>query len=950
MSVATRPPRNQGSSGRNDRLPRMQGTTNRGREIRLGVLGVLGLAVLVVGVPAALVVFVGYPLPRSAPSREWLTVSVSATLIIKILACVVWLVWAHFTVCLLSEWRAVRRGRLPSHVPLGGGSQLLARRLVAAALLLAGAATTFGHLGSSAPVARPPAVTAAVHAGTQAAAVNRTAAPQTHGEDSAEHQAPAGSKYYVVQPPHGRRYDSLWDIADRTLKDPLRYKEIFALNRDRVQADGRKLLDANLIMPGWHLRLPADASGPGVHVAPATPPPASKTPQTEATGSGTPATAASGTAHAGAGASAGASHAAQGAGPATARLGPAVTATQPASAQNGSPTELAMGGALMLAGVLLALSARRGPYGQLSEDEASLAMVADPGLADLLDRALRELAAERSAQGRELPQPVVAWVSAEQVVLNLAGGDMSEPPPSWQLGADARSWTRALDGDTLPARTDAPAPYPGLLAVGRDGDFELFVDFEQAPGLVSLGGDIDRARELATAVAVQAATSLWSDGSRVSVVGFGDGAELSQIDPRTVTQVDRLDQVLEGIERDHDDVLRLQRQLGVDGVLGGRQLRRSSAWQPHLIVLSGAPTVEESRRLQELVGDGRSNIVVLVVGETPDARWRFVLDPSGQLDLGVLGASAQAHRVGRLAVAHLVAMLSQAAKDRQQGTRSVAAMTPHHAVVDTATGTSGPRRPSASEASIGVSLLGPVTVDAVGHVEAAKRELATEIVVAVALHLDGLHDAVLRASIWPRGVSENVCEAAMAEVANWLASDRAGRPCLQHRDGRWHLGDAVRIDYEELRQLAEAAAGAGPDELAVLQQAIALFRGRAFSAPAGRYGWLAFARAARDARVVATAVVRRASELLVDSGRRDEAEEALRRGLVLVPDSEVLWRELLVLTGRQGPDGAAAVAEEMYLALRGCRVWPEPETDALVAQLVPGYQGPDPAAAGMAAS
>src|SRR3954452_1572113 len=120
MAVGTRPSIQRDAA----RLPRVPGgPVNRGREIRIGLLGVLGILVLVVGIPVALVVLVGYPLPRSAPTRDWLTTSITATLIIKILACVVWIVWAHFTACIIAEWRAVRRGRLPGGLPLRGGRQ-----------------------------------------------------------------------------------------------------------------------------------------------------------------------------------------------------------------------------------------------------------------------------------------------------------------------------------------------------------------------------------------------------------------------------------------------------------------------------------------------------------------------------------------------------------------------------------------------------------------------------------------------------------------------------------------------------------------------------------------------------------------------------------------------------------------------------------------------------------
>ena len=961
--VRPSPPR-----GPQDRLPRANVVVNRGREVRLGLLGVTALLVLVVGIPVALVLFVGYPLPRTAPTQAWLTQTVTATLIINILACVVWLVWAHFTVCLLTEWRAVRRGRLPAQVALGGGSQLLARRLVATALLLAGAATAIPHgsTGASAPAAprttisapaaantaerflQPTQAPAAVHHAAQAhhpAAAHAAAAP-------ADHATEAVHKYYVVQPPHGRRYDSLWDIAERTLKDPLRYKEIFALNKDRVQADGRKLVDANLIQPGWELKLPADASGPGVHVVHASAPVKKAAPAEAAAHATT--THHPATAHHPAHPATSLQHTASLQQPIIAThlapappavrdqvAAPSTTATTTSSSSTSSGS-LPLGGALMLAGLLVALSAKRGPYGTPTEDESALGLAADPGLAALLDRALRNLAAARTAQHRALPQPVVAWVSQDRVTLNLAGGDETDPPAPWHLGDDARSWTSDLVEAAADRTADVAAPFPGLLSVGRHDEYELFVDFEQAPGLISLTGDVEQARQLAAALAVQAVTSLWSDGARATLVGFGDGAELASIDPRAITQVSHLGDVLDDLVHEHESLLRLQHELGVDGVLTGRQSRRSRQWRPRIIVLSGPPTPDEAARLQQLAA-GRSNVVVLMVGESAAARWRFVLDAAGRLDLGVLGATAQAHRLDRDAVRRLVELVERAEREGRDASRAAADMTPHRALSSTGPAAAAPavephlEDRHASEPTVSVALLGPVHVSAPGPVDAAKRDLLTEIVVAVALHPEGLHDAVLRASIWPRGVSDQVCAAAMADAAAWLGHDERGRSCVALSDGRWRLSGSVRTDWDELRRLAESAAG--PGERDALMVAANLFTGEAFSqTPPGRYGWLAFARAAREARLVGTAVARRAATLLLEQGRPEHAEEVLRRGLILVPTAELLWRELLAVTARRGPDGpaaAGAVADEMYATLAGHRAWPEPETDALVAHLAP---------------
>ncbi|WP_375790202.1 LysM peptidoglycan-binding domain-containing protein, partial [Streptomyces telluris] len=70
-----------------------------------------------------------------------------------------------------------------------------------------------------------------------------------------------GTKFYRVQPPEGRHHDSLWEIAERHLDDGRRYKEIYELNKDRVQPDGEKLTEASLIRPGWIMEMPADAHG-----------------------------------------------------------------------------------------------------------------------------------------------------------------------------------------------------------------------------------------------------------------------------------------------------------------------------------------------------------------------------------------------------------------------------------------------------------------------------------------------------------------------------------------------------------------------------------------------------------------------------------------------------------------------------------------------------------------
>src|ERR1700722_18281217 len=79
---------------------------------------------------------------------------------------------------------------------------------------------------------------------------------------------PVATYVYVVQ-----AGDTLWDLAAQHLGNPLRYEELFALNRGVAQADGHTLVGPNLIYPGMKLQFPADATGIPASNVPAAPAP-----------------------------------------------------------------------------------------------------------------------------------------------------------------------------------------------------------------------------------------------------------------------------------------------------------------------------------------------------------------------------------------------------------------------------------------------------------------------------------------------------------------------------------------------------------------------------------------------------------------------------------------------------------------------------------------------------
>ncbi|WP_380156857.1 LysM peptidoglycan-binding domain-containing protein [Kineococcus sp. R86509] len=596
------------------RLPRApMSRAARVGEVLRGLGAALVLLAVLVGVPFALVELVGNPLPTTAPTRAWLDAELSAGAVLDVLAVVLWLVWVHFVVCVLAEARAWIAGGRSGKVPVGGANQLLAHRLVAAVLLLAsGAVWVPGTVAvlETVPVGSTAAVqVVGVETGAARSVVTAgasQAAPAATPDLGWSARSRAEPVLYVVQPPEGRHHDCLWDIAERTLGDPMRYHEIFALNVERVQADGSRLVDADLIRPGWTLLLPADAVG--ATAVPLSAP----APGVPAAGVGAPV-----------------EHANS-------------TATQDArDAQDDLVSRAALSGGLLLAGVVVALRRPGTPAAATAAD--ALTATSDPGRARFLDHALRRLAQDRAAAGLALPDVVAAHLSVDELVLHLGvrgEGPAAVPPRPWTV-LEGGAW-RVLLAD-LPGATalgvtapDVPAPFPTLVDVAVSGTHEILLDLESAPGIVAIGGHHDTARDVVASMAVELAVNSWSDGVDVHLVGFGD--DLSVLAPENLHPHPLLDEVLDRLER-HGF-----RETGAD-LLAGRSDRAGDRPRPSVVALSGPPTETQADRLQALVGGGRTPVAVVCVGDVPTASWRFAVTAEGTLDLGVLGLAGRARRL-----------------------------------------------------------------------------------------------------------------------------------------------------------------------------------------------------------------------------------------------------------------------------------------------------------------
>ncbi|HEV2370811.1 MAG TPA: hypothetical protein VGS19_01465 [Streptosporangiaceae bacterium] len=73
-------------------------------------------------------------------------------------------------------------------------------------------------------------------------------------------------KYFIIpEPKKGQEPVSLSDIAQATLGNAKLFKELFQINKGRLQPNGKRMESPNIVEPGWIIILPPSASGPGVH-------------------------------------------------------------------------------------------------------------------------------------------------------------------------------------------------------------------------------------------------------------------------------------------------------------------------------------------------------------------------------------------------------------------------------------------------------------------------------------------------------------------------------------------------------------------------------------------------------------------------------------------------------------------------------------------------------------
>lgn len=250
-------------------------TTRRSTRVLRSLGSLVATSAVLVSVPFLLATWVGWPLPTRIPSLDGVEqaarTGLSDQVVVNTLAVIAWIAWAQIALAIVAETVAVVRGRQATRLPVLPGLQVTAARLVAGIVMVTSTLQPVRAHAAPPPipiVAEGPVLITA--AAPDVATHHSNTRVSIHATAPATGTAVAEQATVTVQ-----CHDSYWAIAERTLGDGLRWREIRDLNAGRTLPDGTTINPGDdTLHAGWVLWLPADATpNPATAAPPPTPAP-----------------------------------------------------------------------------------------------------------------------------------------------------------------------------------------------------------------------------------------------------------------------------------------------------------------------------------------------------------------------------------------------------------------------------------------------------------------------------------------------------------------------------------------------------------------------------------------------------------------------------------------------------------------------------------------------------
>lgn len=890
------------------------------RRSATAVASVVTMSALLVGVPYLLWRFAGWPLPGEVPNpdgigRALTRTTVSDAAIVKAVALVGWFGWALLCWSMLVEIWAVVRGVPAARVRFAGPLQGVARQLVASASLLAAtsvSSATAAPISSTAPqlvVEMRDPVLAAALAPTPAAATATVVSPLADAPPAVV-AAPAPTEAtYTVQ-----RRDSLWKIAESQLGDPLRWRELWELNRGR-DFGGITFTNPSLIYSGWVLDLPTPVADPApaaevpdTEDPPA--PPGAPVPEPAEPATTAPTTSIPTTSTAPPVTTADPGHT-----PATDQV-PRGASPAPADAPTDDPVSLPARAPLFAGGVLLASAivlllnrlrrsqARRRPPGRpphrapaaTAPTETAVRRAGDPTRIHRALTALRAFAAGLS--DADLP-PVAAVRVGDTEVEVLLASPASRVPPGFDSDADRRVFTTEAGIATATVEGlagDTPAPWPAIVGAGAVGDDLVLIDLEAA-GVVTVDGPdaVDTVRRIAAELATSPASEL------IEVLVVGDDFDLAGSE--RIRRIATTDDAIEALASARAATQAALERLGDPSTaVARRDHSAEQGWGVTVLVVFGPLTESQREQLSQVAAPGSGVAAVLVGGPVGGGAWSLTTGPTTRLEPHGFDLSPATLTAAELAgLDELLADATTGDSDERLLVHDEPVETIYLPVDGTASADEAP-----VEVEVEVQVLGPVTVHGV---DAINRRRTIELIAYLVLHPGGVSAGRLKTAIWPEAEpSQDAFNVTVHRARSALGLGRDGNHHLPHavtNGGKYSVGPNVTSDLTRFNTLVRRARSSEEEtvEAELLRAAVGLLQGQVFEDVQG-YEWAFTEGIVTEAEATISDAAHCLAQLELARGDADAATWAATQGLKAVPGSEPLFRDRMEAAHLNGDPAA----------------------------------------------
>lgn len=685
-------------------------------------LGALALLLaLLVGIPAALIMLAGNPVPAGDELvRALTTVDYGGRVLMGTIVPIIgWIAWASFAIPAVVELASQIRNVQAPQMRGVSAQQALAGSLIAAVLAIGGGAPASAESVDSGPGQQTSVseVVDRLHGGTEGpggtAGTEGTTgtagtddAGRSAGSSASDRSAPGGSSPSATTQGAGatgtytvQEGDTLYTIADEQLGDASKWEQLAENMQGHEQPDGQTMTDPQQIHVGWEVPLDGAASGGGSTGAGDTKKDVAES-KKDAAGkpdrqAGSADTAAVlGAAKEQAEAASDASKVKSEGKPAETDLpgvsysapaektdaadkpAPAPAEAEQASDSDGIDWRTTGGvGSMLAAGVLGVLAWRRKgqsrrrkpgqkvpmPTGEAAKVEAELKTVSDQAGVDELDLVMRALSLWASQEQVSLPEIFCLRITEDTIAVYLAAS-AELPEPFVQEAEDGTVWT--IGAGQIDALEQAPpAPYPGLVTIGKDDTgAQMLLDLEYL-GTLGIEGDEQLVSEVLDAMAVELATSAWGEHLQVTLVGVADGLA-SAIGTGRVRQVDDMDELLTLLEGKAKATAAALEDEGAESLHQARPANTEEPFGPEIVLLGTEPSMAQADKLRELAAAiPRLGVAAITTANPLASEWQLHLEDADNADLEPAGLHLMPQRITHEQAEQIISVLTTALAD-----------------------------------------------------------------------------------------------------------------------------------------------------------------------------------------------------------------------------------------------------------------------------------------------